>query len=347
MNRKILFVIDNLKIGGAEQVFIDILNLVKGAVNVDILFIIAPAPESYKVPSNIKCIYLNRRNKWSLYSLWRCYTIIKNYDTIHIHMRHTYRYIALVKKIFKLKSKLILHDHYGLIRIDKSIPFKGYLFFKPDIYIGVSEELRIWAINTWKLNPNSAHTLINLPSPRFVDRTSQSTKSNIKKGDLVLVGNIKAVKNQLFALDIAKELGLDITLIGKNQDKKYSCIVSNAVSTQSAIWLQSINDVSEVLSDYKLGIFCSLSESGPLVILEYLLCGIPFLAYKTGGISEVLSRYFPMFFLDTFDKKIWSDRICELNKCGLTIDPSIVIEIINKEFNSEVYRNSLIKMYEN
>lgn len=346
MNKKILFVIDNIKIGGAEQVFTDIVNLMDGYIDFDVLFITSVSGESYTLPNTIRSIYLNRRNKWNLCALWRCYITLKNYNIIHIHMRHTYRYIALVKKIFNLNLKLILHDHYGLICIDKSYPFRCSFFFKPDVYLGVSEELKDWAISTWQIPPDSVHTFINLPSTRFVQRKSKPIDYVEKRGELVLVGNIKPVKNQLFALDIAKELGLHITLIGKDQEEKYSSRVSNAVSTQSADWLQNVDDVSNMLPEYQLGIFCSLSESGPLVILEYLLCGLPFLAYKTGGIAEILSRYFPIFFLDTFDKETWKKRIGELLERKIQIDTSLVSDILIKEFNSDVYRNRLLSVYE-
>jgi glycosyltransferase involved in cell wall biosynthesis len=96
-----------------------------------------------------------------------------------------------------------------------------------------------------------------------------------------------------------------------------------------------------------MGIFTSKSESGPLVVLEYLLCGLPFIAYKTGGISDILYKYFPDFFIDNFDDKIWVKKINKFKLNPPAIDREMVLDIIKTEFNRELYLNRLIKIYEN
>ncbi len=109
--------------------------------------------------------------------------------------------------------------------------------------------------------------------------------------------------------------------------------------------MENCDDVSVELPKYKLALFTSLSESGPLVLLEYLLCGVPFISYKTGGISEVLSNYFPEFFIDNFDKVEWKERISEFMKNPPKIDKLKVKEILQIEFNRDVYFNRLLKIY--
>lgn len=343
---KVLCIIDNLNTGGAEQVFSDISMLLNGYISFDILLILPPQGEVYTIPSEIRKIYLNRLNKFSPYSLWKCFLVLRKYDVAHVHLRHTLRYILLVKHIFNIKVKIVFHDHHGSIDIDKCPPYRGYSFLKPDIFIGVSDELKKWAIHTWKLKPERVHTLINLPSERFLNKVYvNSTRS--KSGVLVMVGNIKPIKNQLFAIDIAHQLGLSLSLIGKNQHDKYGDeILAQIEKLGSVEWIQNVDDVSDLLKNYSLGIFCSKSESGPLVILEYLLCGLPFIAYKTGGIADVMSKYFPDFFVDTFEPQVWFDKIRLLLKNPPDIDKSKVEKMLETEFNKENYRKKLIQIYE-
>jgi glycosyltransferase involved in cell wall biosynthesis len=341
--KKVLCIIDNLNTGGAEQVFSDISYLLLGYVNFDVLLILPPQNENYSLPSDIRKLYLNRSNKWSLLSFYKCFRILKKYDIIHIHLRHTFRYIAIINKIFFINKILILHDH-GSIGIEKKPPFIGYQFLKPDIYIGVSEELKLWAISTWKIPKYRTYTFINLPSERFLAGISLKSK-NYRNG-LVIVGNIKPVKNQLFAIEISALLKLPLTIIGKNQDAVYSEKIKQISARKSFIWLEDENDVSDLLGNFTLGLYCSLSESGPLVILEYLLCGLPFVAYKTGGIAEVINRYFPEFFLNSFDLNEWTERIIELLEKPKIIDSEKLKQMLEIEFNPAIYRNRLLELYE-
>ena len=109
---------------------------------------------------NIPIIRLNRHNKYSLRTMHKCVKILRNYELIHVHMRHNYRYIQLIKRVFFVKTKVILHDHYGNIDIDKSVPFGLRSILKPTYYIGVSKTLLSWASNKLKL-PQSYFVLYN------------------------------------------------------------------------------------------------------------------------------------------------------------------------------------------
>lgn len=343
--KKVLCIIDNLNTGGAEQVFSDIASLLIGYINVDVLLILPPQNETYSLPPDVRKLYLNRSNKWSLFSIWKCYTLLRKYEVAHVHLRHTLRYILIVKLIFRVKTKIVFHDH-GSVHIGKNPPYSGYNYLKPDIYIGVSEELNQWAIDIWKLRPEKVFTLINLPSDRFLSKLYLELPK-VEPESLVMVGNIKPVKNQLFAIKIAHLLGVQLTLVGKNQHEEYGYEIFTQIEKLGSVeWIQNVDDVSDLLKNYRLGIFCSKSESGPLVILEYLLCGLPFVAYKTGGIAEVVSRYFPEFFVESFEPNVWIDRISSLLQNPPEIDTNKIEKMLESEFNKDQYRNKLIQIYE-
>ena len=56
-------VIDNLKIGGAEKVFVDIVYLANNKVEFDVLLITDFEGDTYKLPPNIHINELHRKNK--------------------------------------------------------------------------------------------------------------------------------------------------------------------------------------------------------------------------------------------------------------------------------------------
>ena len=134
----------------------------------------------------------------------------------------------------------------------------------------------------------------------------------LENGGLVMVGNIKTVKNQGFGLELVKELREQIDIIGKVQDLDYYNKICN-ICPEGVNFMQEIDNVSHLLGRYKIGLFCSISESGPLVLLEYFVQGLPFIAYRTGGISDVLFKYVPQYFMDTFDMDRWVEKYQQLN----------------------------------
>jgi glycosyltransferase involved in cell wall biosynthesis len=223
-----------------------------------------------------------------------------------------------------------------------------YKLFKPNIYIGVCSELINWANDVWKVKVENLFIFQNLPNLELLNNL-QNTKhlqntNQVKNGKLVMVGNIKILKNQLFALNIANSVNMKIDFIGRNQDEAYYAHIKENLNDN--IIIEDCSNVNLLLGKYSLGIFTSKSESGPLVILEYLLCDLPFIAYKTGGISDILSIYFPDFFIDNFDENLWIQKINEFRLNPPVIDREMVLKILNTEFNREIYLNRLLKIYE-
>jgi len=240
------------------------------------------------------------------------------------------------------------------IHKSQKLPFKFAIFFKPDIYIGVSEESCIWAKDKWKISPSNVYLFINLPKLAFIELFERNFNQIINPIDeskyfpefkSVCVGNIKKGKNQLFAIELAKELDFNLTLIGTNQDSLYYKKIIASLNKKIEL-NENCYNTEDILMDYNLALMVSENESGPLVLMEYLLAGLPFIAYKTGGISEVLFKYFPDFFIDNFDISIWKERITQFMYNPPVIDKIKVKEIVDKEFNREIYFNQLMRIYE-
>ncbi len=339
---KIILVIDTVIVGGAEQVFIDNIYLLQRKVSFDVLLITkTDSIQKERIPNFVKVIELNRKHKFSMAKMWECRNVLRTYKVAHIHLRHTYRYIYLIKKIFKLNLFVILHDHHGKIDIDQRPPFVCYQYFKPDFYIGVCSKLTVWANTVWKVPLEKTLCLHNLPN---ISKSVYIKKSaNHEQFGIVMVGNIKPVKNQSFAVCFGKKINcINLELIGKVQDAYY---FDNLERFDGLIFNTTTDDVLPLLDKYKFGLCTSFSESGPLVILEYFIAGLPFLSYRTGGIADVLYQYVPEYFMDTFEMQDWIERYEALNSNYKRIPQELIDRVIEKEFNQDVYANSLLEIY--
>lgn len=333
---KILQIIDKLDIGGAERVFVDMCNILQEH-HQDVTAMLLLEDKGELVSElKVRLISLNRKNKWSLNTMYRCSKIIKKYDVIHCHCRHVYKYITLVNHLFGSKSNIIFQDHYGSIDIDKKVPFLFDSFFRPKYYIGVSKTLTEWAIHALKANKNRVFLLQN------IIKKQQHELLNKKEFEFILVSNIKPIKNNLFAVELCKSIDVSLVLIGKSQDKDYFHKLKKELNDKITID-STVSNAQTIMSKSMLGLHTSKSETGPLVLIEYLAQGLPFLAYETGEVAKMLKPHFPEYFIDNFNIEEWKTRL-ELIMNSVP-DTQKMEEVFEQYFGEKQYYKKLVNIY--
>jgi glycosyltransferase involved in cell wall biosynthesis len=341
---KVLFVIDRIMIGGAEQVFIDILKLMQGRVEPFVLLISRTEPKQLQRIDGLANVFqLNRSSKFAITSLIKTYRIIKTVDLLHVHLRPTFRYINLVRLLTCSRKPVLFHDHHHISDIGFMHQLLMFNLFQIDYYLAVNQDVLLWARDNWKFKLSGF--LLNLPP---TDKTetglnlNKSFESELDYQGFVCVGNIKRSKNQLFAAFLALKLNEVVVFYGNKQDTEY---YNELINQNRIIVTEGENNPSVYFNKYKFGLCTSRSESGPLVILEYFVAGLPFLSYKTGGIADVLYKYVPEYFLETFELNEWIDRYEELNRNYKRIPIELIEMVLEKEFNKEEYANQLMNIY--
>lgn len=335
---KILQVIDILNVGGAERVFVDLINILyKHNEDVAALFILRKGPLSNILNQKIPVHELNRKNKFSIYTLYKCSKLLSNYNIIHCHSKHVFRYIKLVCLIFRVKTPIILQDHY-LTNSDNEIPLFMKNIFKPDIYIGVSNQLTEWANKALRLKPNKIYLLENI----IIKQNNINSKKAIF--DFILVSNIKKTKNQEFAIEVANKMkDKQFLFVGNIQDENYFKKLKGSSKFNNVTFQTSVENTQPILKTARMGLHVSPSETGPLVIIEYLAQGLPFLAFDTGEVSKILKVHFPLFFIDNFNCENWLNRIEEILKL-----PNLQLKmqhVFDSNFNSFDYYLKCKKIY--
>jgi glycosyltransferase involved in cell wall biosynthesis len=332
---RILQVIDRLDFGGAERVFVDISNLLyENGNEVQMLFLLDKNETLFSINSNIKVYELKRTSKWSVTHIIRCGLKLKDYDIIHCHQRHVYKYVRLCSLIVSNNAKVLLHDHYGSIDIDHNVPLSLAFLFKPKYYIGVSESLCKWARVELKLKSRSVFLLSNIVrKPKL--------ELHEKKYDLVLVSNIKPIKNQLFAIVLAKKLKRKLLIIGTVQDESYWKEIQVATDEKLIEFIHGVENISDYLQKSNIGLHVSKSESGPLVLIEYLANRLPFVSFKTGDVVRKIASSFPDSVLDDFDIDKWCEKIKLAEECDL----EQLEHKYHKLFNEKQYIEECLNIY--
>lgn len=338
---KVLQVIDRLEVGGAERVFLDMTTLLLNKnIQVDTMLISGRGALSTTIDARAGKYFLDRKFKYNLFKLRRCAQICDKYQIVHVHMRHTYAYVKLAQLIAFKKFTIIFHDHYGDVAINSAVPFTLKGLFKPSCYIGVSQQLVDWALQKLNVHSLKAFLLANtvIPKPNY----NEVLKN--QRGDLLVVSNLRPTKNIELAIELANRLKRKLTIYGNTYESKYSETIQKLIQDSAYIDLvNDENDVPKFFKNFRLAIHTSYSETGPLVLLEYLASGLPFLAHATGEVADILQNELPECFIQSLDVTQWMERIEALEISGPASEK--LKNLFIKYFAPEKYAEKCVRIY--
>jgi len=335
---KILQVIDRLDTGGAERVFVDLVSLLHSrGVAVEVLLIVGDGALAEQLPERVPVHRLERKNRWSLSAMFRFIRIARGFDLVHVHMRHNMKYVLACLMAHLRRLPLVFHDHYG---IDQFRPL--WMRFIPEWihYVGVSTDLTDWALGSLGGAASRVHLLPNtvLPPKDLPSRSPSASR-------LVMVANFRPVKNIEFAILLAKRLGLPLTLIGKADDSPYGKKIKTLIDESVGIeWLADERNPAKHFQNCIAAVHPAKSESGPLVLLEYLAHGLPFLASDTGQVAATARQQLPELFLPSLDLEEWEDRLRQL--LAQPPPPELLRGVFDQFFGPETYLSRCLAIYQ-
>lgn len=346
----VVHVIDILNAGGAERVLVTLSNILhEHGHKVKVITTVKPGPLAAQLQAGIEFQNLDRKWKWNPLVMHKLIEGVKNFDIIHVHSRHNLRYFLLAKSFFGLKKKVFYHEHHGYRAKTRATPLEKKLFSSTN-FIAVSESLKQWAIKEAGVNQSNVFVLPNIVLKENVP-VVEKQKENIS---LVIVSNFVPVKNLEFAIELFQELYKQsekffLTIIGAAATEAYyqkilSLINEKGLKRNITIVNDCIN-VQRLLPQFDLAIHVSKSESGPLVLVEYIAQSLPFVTYKTGEAAEQVQKDMPMFIMQNFDVAEWA---LQINRVLQTDQKKLKDEleaIFIKNYSAEAYYEKCISVY--
>ena len=331
--------IDRLEVGGAERVFLDLTYLLLNEnVPVDTLLISGKGPLYSSIDARAGKYFLDRKWKFNPFNMWKCASICSRYQIVHVHMRHTHSYVRLAQMISFKKFKIVFHDHFGDTEMDAQslLTLKG--LFKPRYYIGVSRKLVNWALSMLKVDHHNAFLLENTVIP-----STENTQINTKQ-DMLMISNIRQIKNVELAIEVANQTGRKLTIYGNVYPSAYSEAILKLIETSSFVTLvEGETNIQRFFGNYSLALHTAHSETGPLVLMEYLARGLPFLAHTRGEVADVLKNELPECFIDSLDVTRWEEKIKHLEKAAPSSEK--LRGLFNKYFSTQRYVEKCLNIY--
>ena len=304
---RVLMVTDSLAVGGAERVAVDIANTLDRS-RYDVAFCATRngGPLVDALADDVPLTVLGRTTTWDLSKLVEFASLVRKggFDLIHSHGRSTMKFVALARATRLIRVRHVFHDHFGSVQVDRGAPLGLRVAMRAgvDCYVGVDDRLCGWAHSVAGLPATKIHLIRSgIDLSRFDGASPFDIRSAFDfPTDSVVVAMVANFRRQkdhptlfraLADLPDQQREQLRVVLVGSTDtepayfDECTSMIDRLHLGKQVTI-VGASEDVPALLRGADAGLLCSESESGPLVLLEYMAAGLPFVATATGEIAK-------------------------------------------------------------
>lgn len=301
---RIVHVIDSLGRGGAERMLVDLANAAAGdGHDVAVCLTRTGGPLVAELARGIEVLVLDRTSRVAIRASWRLarWLRARRPDVLHVHMRSSLQYVLALRAFARVRAPIVFHDHYGRIEIDAHVPawFRiGQRWIAR--YVGVHDQLRDWA----RAAGMSDERAVTIPNAIDLERIRRAVPFDLR-GELhlpadariaVVVASFKSEKGIDIAIRAMRELvgsGWHLVIIGGGVESEYgracTALVRDLGLERVVHIIGGRDDVPALLRSSDAGVLTSHSESGPLVLLEYLAAGLPIVATRVGNIGHRLA----------------------------------------------------------
>jgi len=291
---KVLFVINSLGCGGAENVVVSLANYLhqKGA---DVAILILQDDVFIKPNSGVR-LYSFQGKRALLRSFLQFISILRNntYDVINAHMFHSIVFAAIGRIFSCSKAKFVATVH--IVREVKELRYFFYkiAFYFYDKKVAVSSDAASafcertgGSVVDWKVIPNGVDR-----SRFFPDLNKKFAKDRSTSFRFFTAGRLADQKDHVTLLDafsivlkryptVELDIAGDGPLFNVLKDRIEMLAIKDNVHL-----LGRRNDIPELMRAADFFVLSSKFEGMPLVIGEALASGLPCLSTDCGGLSD-------------------------------------------------------------
>jgi len=290
----ILHVIDALYPGGAERVLVELVNALDAAgLQVGVCVTREGVDLADELRPGIAVEVLGRQSRWDVQGLrsFAKYCRRNRVTIIHAHGRSSATFVALARLLLPRRIRLVMHDHNG--RDVQVTPLLGLISrHLYHAYVCVSEGLYTWALSRLALPPEKCLILANaIDVSRFTTQPRFDDKKPLKG---VLLANLRPEKSHLLVLDAVAgsptlRENMRLAFVGSGLESEQGRLI---VDRRNKLGLEGVvsidggrRSVETVLAEADFGLVASRVEAGPVVSLEYMAAGLPFVTTRTGQVA--------------------------------------------------------------
>jgi L-malate glycosyltransferase len=254
-----------------------------------------------------------------------------NPDIIQSHLTEA----EFISRHNPLKSAVYTSHWHGCYTLTNPRPFSEYLtkdaYWKMNAisqlkrrylecnnqYLCISEFIKEYVDRALSPPPKNLHVIPNgcdLSNFKYEEVAKSATDFN-----LVSVGSFHWYKNHLFLLKVMKRLNekgfkdIKLTFLGDGamRDKLEAFTAKN--NLQNCVTIKGyVDNTTDFLNTANVLVHSAIDEPFGLVLLEAMSCKLPIVAFRSGGIPEIVQHERTGFLTDVNDVEAFASYILEL-----------------------------------
>lgn len=369
---KILYIIPNLRMGGAERLVVDIVRYLNSTNTFNAELIIFNDIIEYevddikdkihKIPSNIE-LSLYKKNKLNIAALQK---FIDNYqpDIIHTHL---FEAEIVSRSINYKKAKWFSHCHDNMVQFEnfniqtllnkrkltnffeKKYLFKKYSKNGGNQFIAISKDTQCYFEKTAK--PYNVTLLPNAINYRrfFQEKIFNNDYIKIK---LINIGSFVYKKNQTFLIEVAKVLSnkkieIELHFLGDGVNRKKLELKAREYGLDNKVYFHgNVNNVEEYLWDSDIYLHAATYEPLGLVLLEAMASGLPVITLDGKGNRDLMVQGKNGYMLFENNPEKFAEKIVDLwNDKEKYIQISKFAQEYAKQYDIKPYVEKLLNLY--
>lgn len=351
----IIQIIDQLSVGGAEVLAVNIANgLFEQKIESHICVTRTEGVLRNTLNPGVGYVFLNRRNTFDIKAILKLYHYIKKHSIKIIHAHSTSIFIAVCVKILNPKVKIVWHDHFGnsnFLNERKKIPLKIFSFFISAI-VAVNSNLVRWA----KEELRTKKVVFFKNFPVFTNDKKVTKLNGIPGKRIVHLAGYREQKdhiNLLKAFKNAQEKHNDwsLHLIGKAYIDDYSQDIKKFIANENlkeSVFQYGVrSDVKNILSQASIGVLSSKSEGLPISLLEYGLAKLPVVITDVGECATIVNNKASGFIVEKENPMQLSKALTNLiiSDERRKIFGENLEKEIKENFSKEIFLNKITELY--
>lgn len=260
---------------------------------------------TFQRPKLIKPLYkfLILQKFFQLVNVYKFYFLIKlnNYDIIHVQYGTNVKPLEILKKTGSLRSKIIVsfHGHDLHFPINGRIHEKDYyeeIFKQSDLLITTTLYLQSLLITLGAPKSKIKIIPVGIDTNIFYPDVTKRRNDKIR---LITVGRLDELKGQRYGIEVVKSLrdkncDLEYSIVGEGdgfENLKNLVIKYNLEKQVKFFGKKSQIEVRDLLQSHDLFLMTSIKGPGSaregqgLVTGEAQACGLPVIAFDSGGVK--------------------------------------------------------------
>ena len=303
---KIFHILDSLNVGGLENGVVNLVNALdreKYSHIICCLRKVGPMAQRISNGVDVKIFSMNNNSRdyfmpLKLRRLIRCFKP----DIVHTRNWGTIDGIIAAKLA---GVKYIIHGEHGREYTDlQGSNFKRnlarcMLAIFVNYFVAVSDEIKYWLVNKVGISENKIITIINgVDTKKFylpIDKRQAKKDLGIDPDTFIIgtVGRLDKVKNYKMLLDAvllqkARESSFKVLFIGDGPERSGLGELVKINQLLNVEFCGQKENVQDYLQTFDLFVLTSLAEGISNTILEAMAGGVPVLATRVGGNSEIV-----------------------------------------------------------